>query len=296
MKQTKTNGYGQQNTMWNQAIPQITPLTTVQLSSLQGASYNLSNGNSLGSNVNYANAITINDILRPIQGYQDGKYVKTYSIIEATEDLLVLSVAHKRLMVEKVSLLAKSFSFKNILDAVVFENLTENDREIAETIRKYYNQQIVMWALKGIKLTSFREDLKTYLNGESNKFVENTIPLVTKLPYFYDYDIKLDEIKREFTTDPNGYKPITTNIPGKHSYILTPINSLFRKTKKNKCIEYWLKDSHNRAYKIELEHNNPLQHLWDKTFNNSKLEILGYVKAKHIDDLNYFHMFGWEVL
>ena len=274
--------------MWNQAIPS---LTTCQISSLQSATYNIN------STLNYPNTplIKLNDILRATNNYQDGKYVKTYQIIEAAEDLLVLSVAHKRLLSENISLLAKSFSFKNILDSTIFENLNDNDREIASSIRKYYSQQILMWALKGIKLTAFREDLKTYINGEGNKFVENTIPLVTKLPYFYDYDIKLDEIKREFTTDTEGFNP-ATNKPSKHSYILTPIKSLSRKTKRVKCIEYWLKDNYNQAYKIEIENNNPLQHLWDKTFNSSKLEILCYTKVKRLDDLNYFHIFGWEVL
>jgi hypothetical protein len=292
MKQSLNKAY-QQNTMWNQQLQQITPLTTSQLNSLQSATYNL---NSPG-NVNYPaiSTVNLNDILRASNSYQDNSYVKTYSIIEAMEDLLALSVAHKRLMIENISVLAKSFSFKNILDPVVFQNLTESDREIANTIRKYYSQQILMWALKGIKLTAFREDLKTYLNGEGNKFVENTIPLVTKLPYFYDYDIKLDEIKREFTTDAEGFNNVA-NASGKHSYILTPIKSLFRKTKKAKCIEYWLKDNYNRAYKIDIEHNNPLQHLWDKTFNQNKLEISGYAKSKRLDDLNYFHVFGWEVL
>jgi hypothetical protein len=292
MKQSMSKAY-QQNTMWNQqSIQQIAPLTTSQLNSLQNATYQTATYN-LNSSGNI-NAININDIFKA-NLYQDSIYVKTYQIIEAVEDLLALSVTHKRLMVENISVIAKSFSFKNILDPVVFQNLTESDREIAGTIRKYYSQQIVMWALKGIKLTSFREDLKTYLNGEGNKFVENTIPLVTKLPYFYDYDIKLDEIKREFTTGTEGFNTVS-NSSEKHSYILTPIKSLFRKTKKAKCIEYWLKDTYNRAYKIEIEHNNPLQHLWDKTFNHDKLEISGYVKLKRLDDLNYYHVFGWEVL
>jgi len=292
MKQSMSKAY-QQNTMWNQQLQQIAPLTTSQLSSLQNATYQTATYN-LNSSGNI-NAISVNDIFKA-NLYQDSMYVKTYQIIEATEDLLALSVTHKRLMIENISVLAKSFSFKNILDPIVFQNLTEADREIANTIRKYYSQQILMWALKGIKLTAFREDLKTYLNGEGNKFVENTIPLVTKLPYFYDYDIKLDEIKREFTTDTEGFNTVATNNPSKHSYILTPIKSLFRKTKKAKCIEYWLKDNYNRAYKIEIDHNNPLQHLWDKTFNQDKLEISGYTKLKRLDDLNYFHVFGWEVL
>jgi hypothetical protein len=294
-------GYGQQNTMWNQPLQAIQPLTTGQIASLQSATYNLSNstlGHINTNTVNYPSisAINLNDIIKSTTNYQEGKYIKTYQIIEAVEDLLVLSVAHKRLLSEKISLLAKSFSFKNILDSVVFENINDNDREIASTIRKYYSQQILMWALKGIKLTAFREDLKTYINGEGNKFVENTIPLVTKLPYFYDYDTKLDEIKREFTTDTEGFNHAATNNPSKRSCILTPIKSLSRKTKKVKCIEYWLKDNYNQAYKIEIEHNNPLQHLWDKTFNSSKLEILCYTKVKRLDDLNYFHIFGWEVL
>jgi len=292
MKQSMSKAY-QQNTMWNQQLQQIAPLTTSQLSSLQNATYQTATYN-LNSSGNI-NAISINDIFKA-NLYQDSIYVKTYQIIEAVEDLLALSVTHKRLMIENISVLAKSFSFKNILDPIVFQNLNEADREIANTIRKYYSQQILMWALKGIKLTAFREDLKTYLNGEGNKFVENTIPLVTKLPYFYDYDIKLDEIKREFTTDTEGFNTVATNNPSKHSYILTPIKSLFRKTKKAKCIEYWLKDNYNRAYKIEIDHNNPLQHLWDKTFNQDKLEISGYTKLKRLDDLNYFHVFGWEVL
>jgi hypothetical protein len=283
-----------QNTMWNQAIPS---LTTCQIGSLQGTipiqSLTINNNSTL--HYPKTSPINLNDIIKATTGYHDGKYVKTYQIIEAAEDLLVLSVAHKRLLSENISLLAKSFSFKNILDSTIFENLNDNDREIASTIRKYYSQQILMWALKGIKLTAFREDLKTYINGEGNKFVENTVPLVTKLPYFYDYDIKLDEIKREFTTDTEGFNP-ATNKPSKNSYILTPIKSLSRKTKRVKCIEYWLKDNYNQAYKIEIEHNNPLQHLWDKTFSFNKLEILGYTKVKRLDDLNYFQIFGWEVL
>jgi len=42
------------------------------------------------------------------------------------------------------------------------------------------------------------------------------------------------------------------------------------------------------AFKIEIEHIILLQHLWDKAFNSSKLEILCYTKIKRLDDLNYF--------
>jgi hypothetical protein len=74
------NSY-QQNTMWNQTIP---PLTTCQISSLRSASHNINNGNSSGSIVlNYPNTspISLSDILKATNNYQDGKYVKTYSII-----------------------------------------------------------------------------------------------------------------------------------------------------------------------------------------------------------------------
>ena len=60
MKQSMNKAY-QQNTMWNQQIQQIAPLTTSQISSLQSATYNL---NSPG-NGNYPAmaSININDIL-----------------------------------------------------------------------------------------------------------------------------------------------------------------------------------------------------------------------------------------
>jgi len=87
---------------------------------------------------------------------------------------------------EKISLLAKSFSFKNILDSVVFENI--NDSRFKKSLTLLENIKSLnteCGRLKGIKLTSFREDLKTYINGEGNKFVENTIRLVTNIAVIF---------------------------------------------------------------------------------------------------------------
>jgi hypothetical protein len=219
----------------------------------------------------------------------NSEHIKRYEIIETTEDLLAISVAHRRIISNPP--IPHRIRLDNILDDEVVKLVTTEDKEEANKIRKYYGQQLIMWTLKGLQLSPFRKDLQKYVNGDSNKFQDTMIKLVTKLPYFYSFDIEFDEVKREFDEIPSSINIL------KSPFVLTPVKSLIRKNKRIKCVEYWLKDSNNWGYKIQIEINNPLQHIWDKHFNNnSELTLAGIGTPKRLDDLKYFQLLNWKLL
>jgi len=230
-------------------------------------------------------AINLNDILTS-QPYNTD-YVKKYEIIETTEDALVVSVTHKRLTSTKNY--RSGIPLRNMLDSQIFDNITDEDREIANKIRTYYAHQFVMWTLKGIRLTKFRDCLNNYINGDSKRFKEEYIPIIAKLPYFYEYDIQLDEIKRSIDSEINIDKSLQIT-----AHCMTPIKSLVRKNKRIKCIEYWLSDTNNHAYKIQIEINNPLQHLWDNIFKQ-EMKITGIGVPKRRDDFKYYQLLNWSI-
>lgn len=230
-------------------------------------------------------SINLNDLL--VKSY-DPNHVKKYEIIETQEDALAVSVAHKRLVSPK-NYKSSTIPLRNILDSQVFEKVTDEDREIANKIRTYYAHQFVMWTLKGIRLTKFRDCLNTYINGDSKRFKEEYIPIIAKLPYFYEYDIQLDEIKRSIDSEINIDKSVQIT-----AHSMTPIKSLVRKNKRIKCIEYWLSDTNNHAYNIQIEINNPLQHLWDNIFKQ-EMKITGIGVPKRRDDFKYYQLLNWSV-
>jgi hypothetical protein len=238
------------------------------------------------NNMNLQGITPIDDIFKIINS--NSEHIKRYEIIETTEDLLAISVAHRRIISNPP--IPHRIRLDNILDDEVVKLVTTEDKEEANKIRKYYGQQLIMWTLKGLQLSPFRKDLQKYVNGDSNKFQDTMIRLVTKLPYFYSFDIEFDEVKREFNEIPSSINIL------KSPFVLTPIKSLTRKNKRVKCVEYWLKDSNNWGYKIQIEINNPLQHIWDKHFKNPELTLAGIGTPKRIDDLKYFQLLNWKLL
>ena len=212
-------------------------------------------------------------------------YVKRYEVIETTEDVLALSVAWKRLRDNK----DKSTNYIGIT-SLLDDNLFRQVR--ANLIRDYFSKKIMLWSLKGIKLSKYRQDLNTFIHGNDKKVTEELLPIVFRLPEFYEYDVKFDSFKREIklelpTFDLPPIKQITT---------LTPVTSFYKSNKRTKQFEYWLKNSNGNAYMISIEPKNPLKHIWDKMFANEHLRIEGTYFPKKYDELQYYQLLNWSLI
>jgi hypothetical protein len=224
-------------------------------------------------------------------------YVKRYEVIEATEDILALSVTWKRLRdtISKDKLSPKVTTVHppvtTLLDDHLFRKIEESDRVRANEIRDYFSKKIMLWTLKSVKLSAYRQDLNKFIHGDGKKVTEELLPLIYRLPEFYEYDIQFDQFKREVNLEILNFGKIDSV---KKITTLTPIKSFYKTNKRVKHFEYWLKDSNDNAHLITIEPKNPLKHIWDKIFTNGQIRIEGTYYPKKYDELQYYQLLNWS--
>jgi len=260
----------------------IQPVNPITIGTLKGATANLNSG------------MNSSDIDWDWNLFNSTDNVKKYEVFETTEDILALSVTWHRLRP------LVSHGINNIInpgdrptkltDEILFKQMTQEDRERANVIRDYYSKKIMMFALRGQHLTKFRKDLSTFVHGDSQVVKEEMMPLVYRLPEFYDYDIELEEMFRDLNTTFQGSRIASAKILS-----LTPIKKFTVKRKSRKFVEYWLKDENNIAYKIEIDTSNELLHLWDHFFEKKSVTLDSISKFTERDGIGYNKLFKWSI-
>lgn len=220
-----------------------------------------------------------------------GSHYKKYEIIESEEDLLTLSATAYRLQKEDPG------NFYKILDDKVFQRVTVLDRDFANEMRDYYSKKIMMWKLKGNKLSEYREELNRLVHNDGKIFKENKIGIAYYLPIFYEYDVDFDSVKNQITLQPFKNSTEITEKKKILSANLQPLKRIIRKTRRVHLIEYWFKDDIlDAGVVIKIEKNNKLEHLWNHMFTNEKvLKIKGTYTRRNLDDLEYFSITNWEI-
>jgi hypothetical protein len=157
--------------------------------------------------------------------------------------------------------------------------VSQEDIELANTIRDYYSKKIMVWKLKNISLTNFREDLNSFIHSDGKTFKETMLPLVYRLPEFYEYDVEFEKMSFDYNKEVKRNDSIhVTN--RKH---LTFIKSLSVNTKRLKKIEYWFSDSHNNLVQMNVETNNPLNSLLEKVVATGSIELEGRYGTRNRD-------------
>jgi len=196
--------------------------------------------------------------------------VKKYEVYEISQDLLALSVCWARYRKVKDEHGLRPVITK-LLDSDLFRLVSEDEIAQANTIRDYYSKKIMVWKLKNIKLTPFREDMNTFIHGDGKMFKENMLPLVYRLPEFYEYDIEFEKMSFEYNKE---VKRQESSHVTERKY-LTFIKSLSVNTKRLKKTEYWFSDNHNNLVQMNIETHNPLYSLLDKVIKSGSIELDG---------------------
>ena len=238
----------------------------------------------LNSNTNPFNNITITSGsgLR----LSTSRNIKKYEVLETNEDILVVSAVWYRMRKSAENYVPRPSS---LTDSILFDRITSEDRELAKEIRDYYSKKLMMFTLREQKLTSFRKDLNAFIHSDGMVFKEIILPLVYRLPEFYEYDTEFDVMVTELTKQFIEPSDRITN------QRLTPLKKLIVKHKSGKFNEYWLKDSQDRMYKLDIPLDNKLAHLWNHFFEQGNVPIKGYFKYTVRDNVNYFHIKNWEL-
>lgn len=197
--------------------------------------------------------ITLDDL-----DFSNQSHVKKYQVLEIEEDLLALSCAWQRLRQGYADGSIAYSPIEKLTDRKLFEQITQCDHDKAASIRDYYSKKIVMWKLKGIKLTKFREDMNAFIHSTGKMFKEDMQPLAYRLPEFYDYDIGFDALVTEYNK--KVIQDVRDIVECKQ---LTTLKTFIVGKKYNKRKEYWFKDENNNLVSMSFVKDNPLIPLMD---------------------------------
>lgn len=210
--------------------------------------------------------------------------IKKYEVYEISQDLLALSVCWARLRKERKENIGVQLyvPISKLLDSELFRQVNTDDITHANTIRDYYSKKIMMWKLKSVELTSFRKDLNTFIHSDGQTFKETMVPLVYRLPEFYEYDIEFEKMSFEHNKE---IRQLST--PNKE---LKFVKKLFVNHKRVKRSEYWFSDSHNNLVNINFDVNNPLLSLLDTTLNKGSITLDGPYTKRNRDGTEYLRL------
>jgi hypothetical protein len=211
----------------------------------------------------------------------DNPNIKRYEVLEITEDLLALGATWQRLRKEAKTDNSKYVGATSITDKVLFDHMTPEDRQRADTIRDYYSKKIVMWNLKGVNLSKFRQDMSSLVHSDGKVFKENIRPIAYRLPEFYDYDMKFDEMVRQFNRTTTQQ---TRSV--RKTKTLTLQNVFLTGTKYSKRKEFWFTDEENNLVTFTVQQDNILVSLLEKYAQNP-IEVLATFNTKTRDGIGY---------
>lgn len=258
------------------------------ISSLQGT---INSGSPWAINLSSGPTLSALDDLIDRSNYHPS--VKQYEVFESPEDVLALSVAWKRLREKGQSPTGK------LLDKILFDKVTQTDRDEANVIRDYYSKKFMMKALlgNGNTLSPFRQEISRIINSDGKIINKNAFGPVYYLPIFYEYDCQLDFVKSCVTVvQESKDNPIPMVV--KRDKELIPIKRIEKKSKTSNVVEYWLKhEEKNSANVIVIQKDNPLLNVWDHIFTSTKvLQISGGYEFKKLDNFEYFKINKWDLV
>ena len=220
--------------------------------------------------------------------------VKKYEVFETSEDILALSVTWHRLrplISHGISnIMNPSDRPTKLTDSILFKEMISEDREKANVIRDYYSKKLMMINLRGQRISNYRKDLSAFIHGDCKVVKEEMMPLIYRLPEFYEYDIGTDEMFRGLDTRFEDSRIASETIK-----TLSPVKKFVVKRKSGKYNEYWLRDEQNRPCRIEIDSSNQLMHLWEYFFEKNSLSLDCISKFEERDNIAFYKVIKWTI-
>jgi hypothetical protein len=177
----------------------------------------------------------------------------------------------------------------------ILEKTTDEDRKLADEIRRYYRGKFLFLKLRGEEtLTKFRRDLEQFVMVDWDPpftITAKTVGMICKLPFFYEHDMGL--INDVFGSETHSIK--------KHVSIGDPVTLTFIKAldenqKGKTTFNYWFKDSHGNRFSIPVEKNNSLIPTWEE-FIKKPVTLSGHYTSRSYDSLEFYKVArGWKII
>lgn len=172
------------------------------------------------------------------------------------------------------------------------------DFEMADRIRAYFRNKILLSVIKGKQISAFRQDLITFLDTNyfnddvsMYRYPQSMIGLALKLPDFYKHDIELEKISA------GSYRSLTNK--NKHhlssSDVLEFKGKLLSIKRDVKLYEYWFETNDSDLVVLAIHTNNPIEPLFSRYVNTDKLKITAGLRKGRSDDIEFFRAIDWQL-
>lgn len=155
--------------------------------------------------------------------------------------------------------------------------VTDGDREMAELVRRYYRDRIMMAMLKQPNTTDFRRKLYALCTGDT-RLKQRDIGLLYRLPYFYQEDLAVDRViagTESVPGEPSGRYPL--DVIGQ----FTQLERVHRFRRSADCVVHWLRGTDRPwACAIVTRRDNGLLPLLESALaRQMPIQAQGYIRS-----------------
>lgn len=235
------------------------------------------------------------------------------NVLHTKVDVLAMSCALYRLQgsTDCGDIKHKSLTF--VVDEIL-NYMIDEDHVMAKNIRDYYaGKWLLKMMMNRTPLSKFRLDLMTFITNYSDGnyvYPQKYLGMVYRLPYFYHYDLELDELCSKYNTrirynvSDLHAQPSSIAIDSKYAeYIYdTELQLAFVKVldpkKKNKdVLEFIFVDRNNCIFILEMEKRNNFLKFFENYIRNRRMiRCTGTYRLKNRDGNEFYHSRDWDFL
>lgn len=213
-------------------------------------------------------------------------------IKEFKDDPMVLACSLKELVETQQN-------FYPLDDLRVIENITEEIRELAERVRKYYTKKFFWQNLTGNgKLSDYRSRVCYLLENHVRTCKEQDVGIYYKLPYFYQEDMAYEDFKQRYnTTDVprvmQGVFPARSTT--KSQLKLTYLKTTTSRQKKRNLHRFWFTEG-TYLFNIEITNDNPLLEMFTQlVVEKMTITLDTYYNVDRLDQMYFYKLYKFSL-
>lgn len=205
------------------------------------------------------------------------------------EDPLLLSCSLK-------NLIGTDQSYYSMDDPRVVENITDEIREEAEKIRKYFGKKFFWTNLtNGRSLSDFRGRTCYLLENRVRTCKEQDVGIYYKLPYFYEEDMIYDDFKKNYETVDVPQVNRGRIVSGKTKLSLTYVKTTTSRQRKRNIQRFWFTDG-TYLYNIEIASDNPLLDMFNQlVVEKMTVTFDTYYNIDRIDQMYFYKLYKFSL-
>lgn len=181
-------------------------------------------------------------------------------------------------------------------DPRVIDNVTEEIRELAERMRKYYTRKFFWNNLAGNgRLSDYRGRVCHLLENHVRTCKEQDVGIYYKLPYFYQEDMAYEDFKKQYNTTDVPRVMNNSALTAKSQLTLTYLKTTTSRQKKRNLHRFWFTEG-TYLFNIEIANDNPLLDMFTQlVVEKMTITLDTYYNVDRLDQMYFYKLYKFSL-